>query len=87
MSLMSYIQRRKIQNVNIVHVHLAYQEMKDIFSNLSVILSLTWKEEDGSDLTSKVYNAFQKALKDDPKVINVCQPIINSVLLISKRHT
>ena len=62
MSLMSYIQRKQIQNVNIVHVHLAYEEMKSIFSNLSVILSLTWKEEDGSELITKVKNAFQVAL-------------------------
>lgn len=62
---MRHLQRKQIENINIVHVHLAYEEMKERFSNLSVILNLTWKDEDGSDLVTKVKDAFQKTLEDN----------------------
>ena len=46
MSIMGYINKRQIQNKDIVHIHMAYNELKGIFNNLSVILSLTWKIEE-----------------------------------------
>ena len=61
MSLMSYIQSKQIQNVNIVHVHLAYEELKGMFSNLSAIFSLASKDEEKYDLMIKVKNVLQEA--------------------------
>ena len=58
MSIMGYINKRQIQNKDIVHIHMAYNELKGIFNNLSVILSLTWKGEDGNYLAESVRKAL-----------------------------
>ena len=60
MSIMGYINKRQIQNKDIVHIHLAYNELKGIFNNLSVILSLTWKGEDGNNLAGSVRAALDE---------------------------
>ena len=60
MSIMGYINKRQIQNKDIVHVHLAYNELKGTFNNLSVILSLTWKGEDGNNLAESVRKALDE---------------------------
>ena len=60
MSIMGYINKRQIQNKDIVHIHLAYNELKGIFKNLSVILSLTWKGEDGNNLAESVRKALDE---------------------------
>ena len=62
MSILSYLQKKDIKKLNIVHVHLAFNELKVTFAHLSAILSLTWKEEDGSELITKVKDAFKEAL-------------------------
>ena len=61
MSIMSHLRKRKNTNINIVHIHLAYEELRDRFSNLSEILNLTWKDEDGSDLVTKIKTVFDNA--------------------------
>ena len=58
---MSHLRKRNIEKINIVHIHLAYEELRDRFLNLSEILNLTWKDEDGSDLVSKIKTAFDNA--------------------------
>ena len=58
---MSHLWKRKIEKINIVHIHLAYEELRDRFSNLFEILSLTWKDEDGSVLITKIKTAFDNA--------------------------
>mgnify|MGYP001794395939 CR=1 FL=1 len=60
MSIMGYINKRQIQNKDIVHIHLAYNELKGILKNLSVILSLTWKGEDGNNLAESVRKALDE---------------------------
>mgnify|MGYP001801401731 FL=1 len=60
MSIMGYINKRQIQNKDIVHIHMAYNELKGIFNNLSVILSLTWKGEDGNNLAESVRKALDE---------------------------
>ena len=58
---MSHLWKRKTEKINIVHIHLAYEELRDRFSNLSEVLNLTWKDEDGSDLVTKIKTGFDNA--------------------------
>ena len=69
MSIMGYIYKKQIQNKDIVHIHLAYNELKGILKNLSVILSLTWKGEDGNNLSESV----RKALDENIVSISLCE--------------
>lgn len=65
-SIMKSLQRRKNPDINLVHVHLAYEELKAVFSNLSAILSLTWKDEKEAALGLRVKKAFQALSKEQP---------------------
>lgn len=70
-SIAKLLQQREIK-ANIVHVHLAYEQLKAVFCNLSVILSLAWNDRMESDRSLQVKEKIKDLTKSQPNIIMVC---------------
>lgn len=70
-SIARFLTKRGMQ-ANLVHVHLAYEELQAVFCNLSVILSLAWKDELESDHERKVKEKIESVIKSQPNITTVC---------------
>lgn len=76
--------RKQIQNIGIVHVHLAYMELRTMFASLSEILSLAWRNEDGSN--SNLVGKVKDELKATLNQMNVSEPMGRSPVVFYRHQ-